>query len=160
MSVSVEFHFNVPDRLNYTARLLRKAHSMGLRSAVVGEPGLLQRLSEQLWTVGQLDFISHCTDQADATMQQHSSILMGQENIRKEVDVWQILLEAFRKAAERKETAASARVSHAAARKRALAIKASNKNLGNALEAAMKSIRESGEMLAIFKQHGLTLTAP
>ncbi|MFP8780696.1 substrate-binding periplasmic protein [Hydrogenophaga sp. RWCD_12] len=42
----------------------------------------------------------------------------------------------------------------------ALAIKASNKNLGNALEAAMKAIRESGEMLAIFKQHGLTLTAP
>lgn len=78
MSVSVEFHFNVPDRLNYTARLLRKAHGMGLRSAVVGESGLLQRLSEQLWTVGQLDFISHCTDQADATMQQHSSILMGQ----------------------------------------------------------------------------------
>jgi len=78
MSVSVEFHFNVPDRLKYTARLLRKAHSMGLRSAVVGEPGLLQRLSDQLWTVGQLDFISHCTDQADATMQQHSSILMGQ----------------------------------------------------------------------------------
>lgn len=41
-----------------------------------------------------------------------------------------------------------------------LAIKSSNKNLGNALEAAMKAIRESGEMLAIFKQHGLTLTAP
>lgn len=42
----------------------------------------------------------------------------------------------------------------------ALAVKASNKNLGAALEAAMKAIRESGEMLAIFKQHGLTLTAP
>ena len=31
---------------------------------------------------------------------------------------------------------------------------------GAALEGAMKSVRESGEMLAIFKQHGLTLTAP
>ena len=78
MSVSVEFHFNVPDRLHYTARLLRKAHSMGLRSAVVGDAGLLQRLSEQLWTVGPLDFISHCTDEADASMQTQSSILMGQ----------------------------------------------------------------------------------
>lgn len=78
MSVSVEFHFNVPDRLHYTARLLRKAHSMGLRCAVVGESGLLQRLSEQLWTVGPLDFISHCTDQADATAQAQSAILLGQ----------------------------------------------------------------------------------
>ncbi|WP_374407444.1 substrate-binding periplasmic protein [Hydrogenophaga sp.] len=42
----------------------------------------------------------------------------------------------------------------------ALAVKSSNKNLGAALEGAMKSVRESGEMLAIFKQHGLTLTAP
>lgn len=78
MSVSIEFHFNVPDRLQYTARLLRKAHGMGLRAAVVGEASLLQRLSEQLWTVGQLDFISHCTDQASAAMQAQSSILMGQ----------------------------------------------------------------------------------
>ena len=77
MTVSVEFHFNVPDRLHYTARLLRKAHTMGLRSAVVGEGGLLQLLSEQLWTVGQLDFISHCTDQADATMQARSRVLLG-----------------------------------------------------------------------------------
>lgn len=42
----------------------------------------------------------------------------------------------------------------------ALAVKSSNKNLGAALEAAMKSIRESGEMLTLFKQHGLTLAAP
>lgn len=41
-----------------------------------------------------------------------------------------------------------------------LAIKSANKNLGEALDTAMKAIRESGEMLAIFKQHGLTLTAP
>lgn len=77
MTVSVEFHFNVPDRLHYTARLLRKAHAMGLRAAVVGEGALLQQLSEQLWTVGQLDFISHCTDQSPTTMQAQSSVLLG-----------------------------------------------------------------------------------
>ena len=31
---------------------------------------------------------------------------------------------------------------------------------GQALEAALNRVRESGELLAIFKQHGLTLTAP
>ena len=41
-----------------------------------------------------------------------------------------------------------------------MAIKAENKELGIALETALQSIRSSGELLAIFKQHGMTLTAP
>lgn len=41
-----------------------------------------------------------------------------------------------------------------------MAIKAENKDLGLALEGAMKSMRDSGELLAIFQKHGLTLTAP
>jgi ABC-type amino acid transport substrate-binding protein len=41
-----------------------------------------------------------------------------------------------------------------------LAVKTSNKDLGQALQAAMKDLRESGELLAIFARHGLTLTAP
>jgi ABC-type amino acid transport substrate-binding protein len=42
----------------------------------------------------------------------------------------------------------------------AMAVKASNKDLASALESGMKALRESGELLAIFKQHGMTLTAP
>lgn len=41
-----------------------------------------------------------------------------------------------------------------------LAIKAGHKDLGQALETALKELRGSGEMLAIFKQQGMTLTAP
>lgn len=41
-----------------------------------------------------------------------------------------------------------------------LAIKTSNKDLGQALQGAMKNLRDSGELLAIFAQHGMTLTAP
>ena len=41
-----------------------------------------------------------------------------------------------------------------------LAIKTSNKDLGQALQAAMKDMRDSGELLAIFAQLGMTLTAP
>ena len=41
-----------------------------------------------------------------------------------------------------------------------MAIKAENKDLGQALELAMKGLRESGELLAMFQQNGLTLMAP
>lgn len=41
-----------------------------------------------------------------------------------------------------------------------LAIKADHKELGQALEAALKSLREQGALLAIFQKQGMTLTAP
>jgi ABC-type amino acid transport substrate-binding protein len=41
-----------------------------------------------------------------------------------------------------------------------MAIKAEHKELGQAIEAAMTGLRESGELLALFKANGLTLTAP
>jgi ABC-type amino acid transport substrate-binding protein len=41
-----------------------------------------------------------------------------------------------------------------------LAIKAGHKELGQALEGALQSLRGSGELLALFQQQGLTLTAP
>lgn len=41
-----------------------------------------------------------------------------------------------------------------------MAIKAEHKELGTALEGALAQLRSSGELLAIFQKHGLTLTAP
>jgi ABC-type amino acid transport substrate-binding protein len=41
-----------------------------------------------------------------------------------------------------------------------MAIKNQNKDLGQAIEAAMQALRSRGELQAIFRQHGLTLTAP
>lgn len=41
-----------------------------------------------------------------------------------------------------------------------MAIKAGSDDLGQALQQALQSLRDSGELLALFKQHGLTLTAP
>ncbi|WP_374638837.1 substrate-binding periplasmic protein [Hydrogenophaga sp.] len=41
-----------------------------------------------------------------------------------------------------------------------MAIKASHKDLGQAIEQAMQQLRASGELLAIFQRQGLTLTAP
>ena len=41
-----------------------------------------------------------------------------------------------------------------------MAVKKSNQELGKAIEEALKSLRESGELLKIFQQQGMTLTAP
>jgi len=41
-----------------------------------------------------------------------------------------------------------------------MAIKLSNKDLGHALDDAMKALRDNGELLAMFKARGMTLTAP
>ena len=41
-----------------------------------------------------------------------------------------------------------------------MAIKSQHKELGQAIEAALQALRSRGDMLALFRQHGLTLTAP
>lgn len=41
-----------------------------------------------------------------------------------------------------------------------VAIKAANKDLGQAIEAAFKELRSNGELLAMFQKRGMTLTAP
>jgi DNA polymerase-3 subunit chi len=56
----VAFHFNMPDKLAYACRLLRKAHGAGSRVVVTGPPELLRRLDTELWTFSALEFIPHC----------------------------------------------------------------------------------------------------
>ena len=41
-----------------------------------------------------------------------------------------------------------------------MAVKSSHRALATELEAALQRLRDKGELLAMFKQHGLTLTAP
>ena len=41
-----------------------------------------------------------------------------------------------------------------------MAIKSQHKELGQAIEAALHALRSRGELLALFRQQGLTLTAP
>jgi DNA polymerase-3 subunit chi len=55
----IAFHFNVPDKLAYACRLLRKARGAGSRVVVTGEPELLRRLDTELWTFSALEFIPH-----------------------------------------------------------------------------------------------------
>jgi DNA polymerase-3 subunit chi len=56
----VQFHFNVPDRLVYACRLLRKALRSGASGVAVSAPApTLSRLDRTLWTFDAGEFIPH-----------------------------------------------------------------------------------------------------
>lgn len=55
----IAFHFNVPDKLGYSCRLLRKAHLTGAQLVVTGAPELLAELDQLLWTFSAQEFVPH-----------------------------------------------------------------------------------------------------
>ena len=57
----IAFHFNVPDKLAYSCRLLRKAYLSGARVAVTAEPEVLIDLDALLWSFSAAEFVPHCT---------------------------------------------------------------------------------------------------
>jgi DNA polymerase III subunit chi len=57
---AIEFHFNVPDKLSYSCRLIRKAYRSGASSVVTGEPEFLKELDRLLWALAPTDFLPHC----------------------------------------------------------------------------------------------------
>lgn len=56
----IAFHFNVPDKLAYSCRLLRKACASGAQLVVTGEPAELEALNQLLWTFSATEFLPHC----------------------------------------------------------------------------------------------------
>jgi DNA polymerase III subunit chi len=53
------FHFNAPNKVAYTCKLLRKATQAGARVAVLAAPDVLARLDVELWAFSPLDFVAH-----------------------------------------------------------------------------------------------------
>ena len=70
----VAFHFNAPDRLAYTARLLRKAYLKGVRVAVLAPRPAIDELDRLVWLVGQGDFVPHARPGDPPAVLQHSPI--------------------------------------------------------------------------------------
>jgi DNA polymerase-3 subunit chi len=60
----VEFHFNVGDKLDYSCRLLRKAHAGGAQLLVTADPVTLAQLDQMLWTLSATEFLPHCRSDA------------------------------------------------------------------------------------------------
>jgi DNA polymerase III subunit chi len=61
----VEFHFNVPDKLAYSCRLLRKVYRSGITAVVVAESALLDELDLLLWRFSATEFLPHCMASAN-----------------------------------------------------------------------------------------------
>ena len=78
----VAFHFNVPDKLGYACRLLRKAYAAGAPVGVIGAADALAALDTQLWSFSALDFIPHCTDRAPADILARSPIVLASDGAR------------------------------------------------------------------------------
>ena len=72
----VAFHFNVPDKLAYSCRLLRKAWGSGAQVVLMAEPGMLNRLDQLLWTFSALEFLPHCQVSAPAATLTASRVLL------------------------------------------------------------------------------------
>jgi DNA polymerase-3 subunit chi len=72
----IEFHFNAPDKLAYTCRLLRKGTSQNQRLFVVGQEDVLKHLDVSLWSVAPHEFVSHC-QASEAHLRPHSSVILA-----------------------------------------------------------------------------------
>jgi DNA polymerase-3 subunit chi len=58
----IDFHSNVPDKIAYACRLVRKARSQNLQVVMLAaDAEQLRRLDEALWTFSDLDFLPHVT---------------------------------------------------------------------------------------------------
>jgi DNA polymerase-3 subunit chi len=55
----IAFHFNVPDKLLYACRLLRKVYASGAKVVATGEPEVLNNLDQLLWSFSPTDFVPH-----------------------------------------------------------------------------------------------------
>ena len=67
----VMFHLNVPDRLDYACRLLRKAHAQGAKVVVSALPATLAKFDSLLWTFEPTGFVPHVHVPLGATLAAH-----------------------------------------------------------------------------------------
>lgn len=75
----IAFHTGIANPLDYACRLLRKAYRSGARVAVLGEPAVLDRLDQALWTFEPLEFVPHAVlprDAGDAARLAQSPIVL------------------------------------------------------------------------------------
>ena len=74
----IDFHFNTPDKVNYACRLLRKAvAARGAQVVVVGDAAVLDAIDLALWQLSPVDFIAHCSIDADPGVLARSPVVLA-----------------------------------------------------------------------------------
>jgi DNA polymerase-3 subunit chi len=56
----IDGHYNMPDKVGYACRLLRKAVGAQARLVVMADPATLDAVDQALWTLQPTEFIAHC----------------------------------------------------------------------------------------------------
>jgi DNA polymerase-3 subunit chi len=72
----VEFHSQVPDRLQFACRLLRKAAASSARVLVTADEDTLTRLDLLLWNFSGTDFVPHCFHDAPLQVLENTPIVL------------------------------------------------------------------------------------
>jgi DNA polymerase III subunit chi len=71
MATDISFHFNIPERMAYVCRLLRKAWRQQAQVVVLGPSDVLTALNRQLWLFEPLEFVPHARLEPGAVMPPH-----------------------------------------------------------------------------------------
>jgi DNA polymerase III subunit chi len=75
----IAFHFNAPNKLVYTCKLLRKATLSGARVAVLAPPELMARLDIELWGFSPVDFVAHVRTPCLVEVQERTPVLLCED---------------------------------------------------------------------------------
>jgi DNA polymerase-3 subunit chi len=75
----IDGHYNMPDKVSYACRLLRKAVSThGARLVVMADAATLDAIDQSLWTLQPSEFIAHCRCDDDAHVVTRSPVLLAE----------------------------------------------------------------------------------
>ena len=75
----IEFHVNIPDKLHYSWRLLRKAYRSGASSVVTADAEVLHQLDQLLWTYSSTEFLPHCRSNSSGATQSITPIVLTEQ---------------------------------------------------------------------------------
>lgn len=73
----IDFHVGAGDKLDYAARLVRKAVGSGAKVTVTAERPVLEQFDVKLWTFAQLDFTPHVF--ADSPLADVTPVLLADD---------------------------------------------------------------------------------
>ncbi len=75
----IDFHSNVPDKLNYTCRLIRKARAANCQVVVFdSNRAQLDALNSALWTFSEIDFLPHVMQ--DDALATHTPVILTDDD--------------------------------------------------------------------------------
>jgi DNA polymerase-3 subunit chi len=73
----IDGHYNMPDKVGYACRLLRKAVGAQARLVVLADPETLDAIDQALWTLQPSDFIAHCRDTDEPSIVSRSPVVLA-----------------------------------------------------------------------------------